>query len=265
SSVSRSPGIAPEASGFASSSHWQDSDDSDRAHHLQELVGELEGDLLCAGRGLAGELVQGSGEIAAGQPIERHERWGQRTAVVEEVVDRPADAELIAGEGREWRGGRILRRRRQPRYRWQGDRPPPENTIANELRPQVELYAVVEIIQPGPEVARQAECLQILESARAPVIGRQNCVAAREIDAWETDGRDGAVQRGAAAHIHPRSRLRVHLHDIESVALNCEIAGDGHCPGRVAGNEEAAGIDDGRAHGAAAEEHSAAIYSGQAR
>src|SRR5215831_15157348 len=178
-------------------------------HHVQELVGELECHLLCAGRGLAGKLVQGIDEIAAGQPIERHECWRQRAAVVEEVVDRTADVELVDGEGRQWRAGRILRRRRQPRYRWQGGRPPRENTIANELRPQVEVYAVVEIIQPSPEVARQAECLQILEPARAPVVGRQNCVAAREIDAWEEDGRDGAVQRGAAAHIHPPATVIV--------------------------------------------------------
>src|SRR5262249_39870697 len=170
-----------------------------------------------------------------------------------------------AGESWHGRAGRILWYRRQPRYRRQRYRLKDRRTIANELRPQVELYAVVEIIQPGPEVARQAKCLQILEPARAPVVGRQNGVAAREIDAWEEDGRDGAVQRGAAGHIGPRSRLRVHLHDVESVALNCEIAGDRHRAGRVAGNEEAAGIDDGRAHGAAAEEHSAAIYSGQAR
>src|SRR5262245_30469594 len=128
---------------------------------------------------------------------------------------------------------------RRQHYRLKGRR-----TIANELRPQVEFYAVVEIIQPGPEVARQAECLQILEPARAPVVGRQNGVAAREIDAWEEDRRDGAVQRGVAAHIGPRSRQRVHLHDVESVALNCEIAGDRHGAGRVAGNEEAAGIDN---------------------
>jgi len=88
-------------------------------HHVQELVGELEGDLLRAGRGLAGKLVEGSGEIAAGQPIERHECGRQRAAVVEEVVDRPADAELIAGEGRECRVGRVLRPKRQPRYRRQ--------------------------------------------------------------------------------------------------------------------------------------------------
>src|SRR5262245_41920416 len=154
-------------------------------HHIQELVGELEGDLLRAGRGLAGKLVQGSDEIAAGQPIERHECGRQRAAVVEEVVDRPADAELIAGEGRQWRGGRILRRRRQPRYRWQGGRPLRENTIANELRPQVEVYAVVAIIQPGPEVARQATRLQILERARAPGVGRPNGAAARAIAARE--------------------------------------------------------------------------------
>src|SRR5262249_50851616 len=127
-------------------------------HHVQELVGELEGDLLRAGRGFAGKLVQGSDEIAAGQPIERHECGRQRAAVVEEVVDRPADAELIAGEGRQCRAGRILwygrqpRYRRQPRRRRQRYRLKGKHTIANELRPQVEVYAVVEIIQPGPEV-----------------------------------------------------------------------------------------------------------------
>src|SRR5262245_66633487 len=129
--------------------------------------------------------------------------WAAACRRIEEVVDRPADAELIAGEGRQWRGGRILRRRRQPRYRRQRYRLKDRQTIANELRPQVELYAVVEIIQPGPEVARQAKCRQILEPARAPVVGRQNCIAAREIDAWKEDFRDGAVQRGAAAHIDP--------------------------------------------------------------
>src|SRR5262249_58897442 len=113
-----------------------------------------------------------------------------------------------AGESWHGRAGRILWYRRQPRYRRQRYRLKDRRTIANELRPQVELYAVVEIIQPGPEVARQAECLQILEPARAPVVGRQNCVAAREIGAREEDGRDGAVQRGAADHVHPRSGLR---------------------------------------------------------
>ena len=140
-------------------------------------------------------------------------------------------------------------------------------TIANELRPQVELYAVVEIIQPGPEVARQAECLQILEPARAPVVGRQNGVAAPEIAAWGEDGGDGAVQRGGADHIDPRSRQRIHLHDVESVALNCEIAGDGHHAGRSnrPGNEDTAGVDDGRAHGAAAEEYGTAVHDRLAR
>jgi hypothetical protein len=35
-------------------------------HHVEKLVGGLEGDFLRAGRGLAGKLVQGIGEIAAG-------------------------------------------------------------------------------------------------------------------------------------------------------------------------------------------------------
>ena len=68
-------------------------------HQVEKLVGELEGDFLRTGRGLAGKLVQGSDETAAGQPIERHECGRQRAAVVEEVVDRPAGIELIAGEG----------------------------------------------------------------------------------------------------------------------------------------------------------------------
>src|SRR5262249_34242070 len=143
------------------------------------------------------------------------------------------------------------------------DRP----TIANELRPQVEVYAAAEIIQPGPEVARQAECLQILEPARDPVVGCQNSVVAPDIAAWGEEGRDGAVQRGPAAHIDARSGLRVDLHDVESVALNCEIAGDGHRTGHShrPGDEDTAGVDEGRAHGAAAEEHGAAVDRGQAR
>src|SRR5262245_63393392 len=112
-------------------------------HHVEKLVGELECHLLRTGRGLAGKLVQGIGEIAAGQPIERHECGRQPAAVVEEVVDRTADVELIAGEGLRWRGGRILRRRRQPRYRRQKYGLKGKRTIANELRPQVEVYPVV--------------------------------------------------------------------------------------------------------------------------
>ena len=115
-----------------------------------------------------------------------------------------------------------------PWYRRQHYRLRGKHIIANELRPQIEFYGVVEIIQPGPEVAGQPKGLEIFEPACAPVVGGQNGVAAREIKAREEDGRDGAVQRGGAAHIGARGRQRVHLHDVESVALNCEIAGDGH-------------------------------------
>ncbi len=38
--------------------------------------------------GLAGKLVQGVSEIAAGQAEERHESRRQRASIVEEVVDR---------------------------------------------------------------------------------------------------------------------------------------------------------------------------------
>src|SRR5262249_1706477 len=64
-------------------------------HQVEELVGELEGDLLRTGRGFAGELVQGSGEIVTGKVEERHEGRRQRAAVVEKVVDRVADVELV--------------------------------------------------------------------------------------------------------------------------------------------------------------------------
>jgi hypothetical protein len=58
----------------------------------------LECDLLCAGRGFTGQLVEGIGEIAAGEIEQRQESGRQRAAVVEEVVDRVADVELIDGE-----------------------------------------------------------------------------------------------------------------------------------------------------------------------
>ena len=72
-------------------------------HQIEELVGELECDLLRAGRGFAGKLVQRSGEIVAGEAEERHEGRRQRAAIVEEVVDGMADVELIDGEGRQRR------------------------------------------------------------------------------------------------------------------------------------------------------------------
>src|SRR5262249_8916897 len=93
------------------------------------------------------------------------------------------------------------------------------------------------------------------------------CVAAREIGAWGEDGGDGTVQRGGAAYIDSRGRQRIHLHDVESVALNCEIAGDRHRAGRSdrSGDENTASVDDGRAHGAAAEEYATAVHDRLAR
>ena len=69
-------------------------------HHIEELIGELEADLLRAGGGLAGKLVQGISEIAAGEVEQRHEGRRQRTAVVEEIVDGDADVGLVAAEAR---------------------------------------------------------------------------------------------------------------------------------------------------------------------
>ena len=113
-------------------------------HQIEELVGELEADRLRAGRGFAGKLVQGAGEIVAGEAEERHEGRRQRTAVVEEVIDRIADVELIDGEGR-WR--RRSWRRRTGRRRWRVRR-------WNELGRQVEDCGIAGIAQARLEVRR---------------------------------------------------------------------------------------------------------------
>ena len=71
------------------------------------MVHRIEGGLLRAGRGFAGKLVQRSGEIVAGEVEERHEGRRQRAAIVEEVVDRMADVELVNGEDSgSWRSRR---------------------------------------------------------------------------------------------------------------------------------------------------------------
>ena len=75
-------------------------------HQVEELVGELEADALGAGRGFARKLVQGVGQIAAGQTEQRHEARRQPAAVVEEIVNSVADIELIDSESR-WRPRRL--------------------------------------------------------------------------------------------------------------------------------------------------------------
>ena len=42
-------------------------------HQVEELVGELEADALGAGGGFAGKLVEGAGQIVAGEAEQRHE------------------------------------------------------------------------------------------------------------------------------------------------------------------------------------------------
>jgi hypothetical protein len=87
-------------------------------HHVEELVGELEADLLRAGGGLAGEPIERPGQIAAGEEIKRFKGRRQRATIVEGVVNRCADVELSGGEARQWRR-RLPRRRRLPQRRRQ--------------------------------------------------------------------------------------------------------------------------------------------------
>src|SRR5262249_20387481 len=98
-SASRSPGIAPEAGRFESSSHWWDSDDSGRANQSEELIGQLKRRLLRAGRRFARELRERVAEIDAGEPEDMHGRGRQRAAVVEERVDRVGDVALVYAKG----------------------------------------------------------------------------------------------------------------------------------------------------------------------
>ena len=115
-------------------------------HQIEELVGQLEADPLRAGRGFARKLVQGVGEIAAGQTEQRHEARREPTAIVEEVVDGVCDVELIDCQRRRRRCRRLSRRggRRWPR-RW------------SELSLQFEHRSVAAIAQARLEVCREAE------------------------------------------------------------------------------------------------------------
>ena len=177
---------------------------------------------LRAGRGFARKLVQGAGQIAAGQAEQRHEARRQPAAIVEEVVDRIADIELIDGQGR--CGGPAAvpawRRRRWPR-RW------------NELGGQVEHRSVAAIAQARLEVGRQADGGECVECAGAPSGGGQNGVAALDKAARREVGLDGASKRGCAAHISGRGGRGIDLHDVERAGLEREIARDRHRARRV--------------------------------
>ena len=67
-------------------------------HHSEELIAHLEGDLLAAGRGLAGELAQGIAEIAAGETEDADKAGRQRAAGVEEIVERARDVALVLAQ-----------------------------------------------------------------------------------------------------------------------------------------------------------------------
>src|SRR5262249_61949932 len=65
-------------------------------HDAEELVGELERDLLAAGRRFAREQRERVGEIGAGEAEDGHEVGRQRAAVVEEGVERVGAVCLVA-------------------------------------------------------------------------------------------------------------------------------------------------------------------------
>ncbi len=67
-------------------------------HQIEELVGELESNLLRAGRGFAGKLIQATGEIAAGEAEQRHESRRQRAAIVEEAIDSARGTLLVLAQ-----------------------------------------------------------------------------------------------------------------------------------------------------------------------
>jgi hypothetical protein len=224
-------------------------------HQVEELVAELETDLLRAACGFAVELIERSGQIAAGEAEQRHESR-QRAAVVEEGLDRIADLDMVDGEGR---------RRWLPWHRRLA-------CCGNELCEQVEDRGITGIAQARAKASGQAGGGESVERAGAPIAGCQNGEAVSEITAWREVGVHSAGKGGGAAHICGGSVRWIDLHDIKGSGLEREIggresAGDRHragCSCRT-GSEAAAGVDDGRAHGAAAPQRGAAAHGGQAR
>ena len=122
-------------------------------HQIEELVGKLECDLLRPCRGFAGKLVQGCGEIVAGEAEERHEGRRQRASIVEEVVDRMADVELVNGEGAAAAGqaaaGKAAARVVAVWVLWSAVSA--ALAFGNELRPEVEQCGIAGIAQARSE------------------------------------------------------------------------------------------------------------------
>ena len=121
-------------------------------HEGEELVAELEGGLLGAGRGLARKLGERIAEIAAGQAEHAHESRRQRAAAVEEVVERIGDVPLIDAQA----AGRDL--------------------LLPQRGGEVEDHVACGVAQIGGEACRQVGRGQGVECAVASARRRQDCV-----------------------------------------------------------------------------------------
>jgi hypothetical protein len=71
-------------------------------HDAEKLVHQQEYALVGAGRYLTVQLSQRTGQIGAGQIEDRHERRRQRTAAIEEIVQRIGDVLLVDVEPSGW-------------------------------------------------------------------------------------------------------------------------------------------------------------------
>ena len=208
-------------------------------HQVQELVGELEADFLRAGSGFAGELAQPAGEIGAGKPEDAHEARRQRTAIVEEIVERIGDIELVEAQTRSAGRAGLTER-------------------GGEVQDRVG-RGVAEI---GGEAGGQIGGCQIAERrAVEPAPGRQDGIHARHVAARGEGCSHSSSERGTTArnHIGARCVRRIDLHQVERARLEREIAGNRHRAGGITGGERAAAVDGRRAHRAGAGEYAAVV------
>ena len=105
------------------------------------------------------------GEIAAGEAEERHESRRQRAAIVEEVVERIADVELVDAEGRRGGGGCAgsggpVRAASGGAAAWRAA------WFGNKLGHEVEHCGIAGVAQTRLEAGRQAE---VAKASNVPV------------------------------------------------------------------------------------------------